>query len=319
MQPLDSVDAIGVSAIMALERTPAAVATLEPVGHRRPSSPHLPATPRLAGRPRTGAIGARLLHRAAAPRRTARPRQAPDSGGRRRHPDHRDLSFRQLGSVAPEAARGLVGLRALRIVATNPVPAVAGVEAIYPPAWLRRSLGNVPARLLVFVWIAVRTRPDVVGAFHMLVNGLVVALLARWIGSRSMYFCVGGPVEVLDGGVHGENKYFARLKTPDALVERWLLEAIAACDLIITMGTRAVTFFRARGVSAPCHVVAGGIDGETFASPSPAERLRAPYDAVLIARLVPIKAIDIFVRAIAELARNPATGACRNRWRWSPA
>ncbi len=203
------------------------------------------------------------------------------------------------------------GCARLRIVATNPVPPVEGVEAIYPPAKLIRAIGAVPARLLVFVWVAIRTRPDVVGAFHMLVNGLVASLLARWIGARSMYFCVGGPVEVLDGGVHGENKYFCRLKTPDALVERWLLEAVGACDLIITMGTRAVTFFRERGITSACHVVAGGINASTFVSSNPAERERqAAYDAVLVARLVPIKAIDIFVRAIAELAAvRPTTTA----------
>lgn len=190
----------------------------------------------------------------------------------------------------------------LRIVATNPVPAVDGLVAIYPPRWLRRTIGDVPARLLVFVLVAIRTRPDVVGAFHLLINGLVTAMVGRWIGARSMYFCVGGPVEVLDGGIHGENRYFAKLKTPDALVERWLLEAVSACDLIITMGTRAATFFRERGVTSRCHVVAGGIDASRFAlkrqAASPA------YDAVLVARLVPIKAIDLFVRAIAELART---------------
>ena len=152
----------------------------------------------------------------------------------------------------------------LRIVATNPVPDVAKVEAIYPPRWLIRTIGTVPARLLMFVWVAVRTRPDVVGAFHMLVNGLVAALLARWVGARSMYFCVGGPVEVLDGGVWGENKYFAKLETPDPVVERYLLEAVAASDLVITMGSRAVDFFRNRGVSSPCHVVSGGIDASAF-------------------------------------------------------
>lgn len=192
--------------------------------------------------------------------------------------------------------------RRLRIVATNPVPAVAKVEAIYPPRWLRRTIGDVPARLLVFIAVAVRTRPDVVGAFHMLINGLVTALLGRWIGARSMYFCVGGPVEVLDGGVHGENRYFCRLQTPDALVERWLLEATAACDLIITMGTRAKTFFRERGITSACHVVAGGIDASTFGSARRSTSEAPEFDAVLVARLVPIKAIEIFIGAIAELA-----------------
>ncbi len=188
----------------------------------------------------------------------------------------------------------------LRIVATNPVPAVAKVEAIYPPSWLIRTLGTVPARLLVFVWVAMRTRPHVVGAFHLLINGLVTSLLARWVGARSMYFCVGGPVEMLDGGIWGENKYFAKLTTPDPVVERWLLEAVAASDVVITMGTRAIDFFRARGIASPCHVIAGGIDASAFAVSA-----RQPeFDIVLVARLVPIKAIDILIRAIAELAQT---------------
>ena len=36
--------------------------------------------------------------------------------------------------------------RRVRIVATNPVPAVANVEAIYPPRWMVRTMGAVPAR-----------------------------------------------------------------------------------------------------------------------------------------------------------------------------
>jgi L-malate glycosyltransferase len=186
----------------------------------------------------------------------------------------------------------------LRIVATNPVPSVPKVEAIYPPAWAIRLFGAVPARLCMFAWVAMRTRPDVVGAFHLLVNGLVATLVGRIIGARSTYFCVGGPVEVLDGGIWGENRYFARLGGPDPLVERWLLEAVQTSDLVVTMGTRAARFFRERGITTRCEVVAGGIDTDTF-RPGDAP---ARYDAILVARLVPIKSIDIFLRAVAEIS-----------------
>jgi glycosyltransferase involved in cell wall biosynthesis len=215
------------------------------------------------------------------------------------HSDNWVRSHIQPLAASSECAR-------LRIVATNPVPNVPKVEAIYPPDWLRRSVGAVPSRLLTFIWVAVRTRPHVVGSFHLLINGLVTALIGRWIGARSMYFCVGGPVELLDGGVWGENKYFARLKTPDALVERWLLEAVAASDVVITMGTRAVRFFQQRGIETTYHVVAGGIDAATF---SPA--LAPPeFDTILVARLVPIKTIDLYIRTIAALARTrPGTRA----------
>src|SRR5574341_2040542 len=79
----------------------------------------------------------------------------------------------------------------IRMVSVSPVPSAHKVEGIYPPALLVRALGAVPARLLTFVWFGLRTRPHILGGFHLLVNGLVVALLSRLIGARSLYFCVG--------------------------------------------------------------------------------------------------------------------------------
>jgi glycosyltransferase involved in cell wall biosynthesis len=189
----------------------------------------------------------------------------------------------------------------VRLVATNPVPDLPKVEAVYPPNWLLTSVGTVPARLLVFTWLTFKDRPHVIGAFHLLINGLVASLLARWAGARALYFCVGGPVEVFEGGLHGENKYFTKLRVADPLVERWLLEAVDACHLIVTMGTRAVTFFRERGVGSTMRVISGGIDADRFAPPSADEKV---YDVALVGRLVPIKRIDIFVRAIAVLVRT---------------
>jgi L-malate glycosyltransferase len=186
------------------------------------------------------------------------------------------------------------------MVATSEVPSVEKVEAIYPPAWLRRSVGRVPARLLVFAWVAIRTRPHIIGAFHLLFNGLFASLLARCIGARAMYFCVGGPAEMLAGGLWSENRFFERLPAPDLTVERWLIEAVGANHLVITMGNRAVDFFRQRGVTSPIHVVPGGISPERF------RRLPGEwsYDAILVGRLARIKRIDLFIRAIGHVART---------------
>jgi glycosyltransferase involved in cell wall biosynthesis len=183
--------------------------------------------------------------------------------------------------------------RRVRIVATNSVPDVKNVEAIYPPRWMVRTIGALPARLLTFVCVAVYARPHVVGGFHLLINGLLTALVGRAIGARTLYFCVGGPVEALDGGVWGENRYFERVETPDAVIERRLLEAVAACDLVVTMGTRAVKFFQGRGIDTTFRVVPGGIT-----PPPPASPVSPEFDFVLVARLVPIKRIDLFIRSL---------------------
>ena len=188
----------------------------------------------------------------------------------------------------------------VRMVATVRVPALPKVEGVYPPRWLVGACGTVPARLLYFIWLAIRTRPHIIGGFHLLVNGLVAILMAKLVGARSMYFCVGGPVELLDGGVWGENRIFARLGTPDEVVERELIRAVGACDLVITMGTRAIEFFRGRGLENRFHVVSGGIDSARFHAASAA----ADFDLVLTCRLVPIKRVDLFLQTVQAVSRH---------------
>jgi glycosyltransferase involved in cell wall biosynthesis len=185
----------------------------------------------------------------------------------------------------------------VRVVTVYPVPDLDKVEAVYPPRWLARCVGGVPARLLVFAWIAFRDRPHVVGGFHLLINGLVAQAVAPLGGARSLYFSVGGPEEIADGGVRAENRLFSRLGTAQPAIERRLLAAIARFDLIVTMGLGAARFFRAHGAAGPIHAVPGGIDGARF---HPAT-VPPTSDLVLVGRLVPVKRIDLFLRAVAQV------------------
>jgi glycosyltransferase involved in cell wall biosynthesis len=185
----------------------------------------------------------------------------------------------------------------VRVVSTFPLPPMDKVEAVYPPFWLTRAIGGVPARLVTFAGLAVWTRPHVVGGFHLLINGLVAALLAPLVGARSMYFCVGGPWEVLEGGIHAENRLFSRLRGPDAIVESQLVRAVGAFDLIITMGTGAARYFRDNGVTAEINIVSGGLHLDARREPCRDSFI----DVILVARLAAIKRIDIFLRAVAQV------------------
>jgi len=180
------------------------------------------------------------------------------------------------------------------MVSTNPVPEIPNVKAIYPHKWLIKCFGATPARLLTFLWAAICKRPHFVGGFHIMVNGIMAILVGLLIGARSIYFCVGGPEEVRDGGIHSGDSYFRKMDTPDAIVERRFLRLIANFDMIITMGSRAVTFFRNRGIDTVYHIVSGGIDSKRFQSN---QKIRL-YDCIMTGRLVDVKRIDIFLRAI---------------------
>jgi len=167
------------------------------------------------------------------------------------------------------------------------------VVGAYPPGRLVRVFGAAAARMLLLTWLALRRRPDVVGGFHLLINGLAAILVARIVAARSMYFCVGGPVEALDGGVWGEGNYFALMETPDRVVQKRLLAAVAACDVVITMGTRSAKFFREHGAAGEVHVVSG-VDPTRFEARSAARSI----DIILTARLAPIKRIDVLLEAV---------------------
>ena len=138
------------------------------------------------------------------------------------------------------------------------------VTAVYPPKWLIKVVGVVQARLLVFAWLAIRKRPHVVGGFHLSVNGIVAAVVGCLVGARSMYFCVGGPTEVRDGGIHCNDNVFAKMETVDLVVEKRLLKIVSKFDTVITMGTRAVDYFREKGINTDFHVVSGGINPIRF-------------------------------------------------------
>lgn len=183
------------------------------------------------------------------------------------------------------------------MVSTTTVPEINNVVGVYPPKVLVRFLGSVPARLMYFSWLAISKRPDVLVGFHLLINGLFVALLARFIGAKSVYICGGGELEVIGGGVHTENRIFSRIGREDKVIEGFLLRAVNAMDLVVSMGHGAVNYFKINGVLADFSIVPGGFDSELF---MPDESINKKYDFILVGRLSNVKRVDRFLQALRE-------------------
>ena len=226
-------------------------------------------------------------------------------GPARRQPDERGCHILLTGTFRSDAwvehhLRPLAnssGCRKVTVVAATSVPPIPGVTVISPPRWMLACLGSAGARLIVFTLRAFRERPEIVGGFHLLFNGLAAAVVAPLVGARSMYVCVGGPAEVLDGGILAENQLFNALRTPDVMIERQLLRAVRTFDLIITMGSGARTFLRDRGVTSDIHVIPGGLD-LTLYRPS---NMPPSTDIAFVGRLAAIKRPQLLLEAIAAV------------------
>lgn len=184
------------------------------------------------------------------------------------------------------------------LVSTNVVPPLPGIEAVYPSPLLQKVSGATAARLITFYWTVFRKRPAMVGGIHIMVNGLLTVIAGKLFGARSLYFCVGGPAEVLGGGVHGLDNAIVNMETPDAVVERRMLRIIAHADEIITMGTGAARYFREQGITSRIHVVSAAVDASRYVpSPDPED-----VDIIVTGRLARVKRFDVFLEALQRVA-----------------
>ncbi len=198
------------------------------------------------------------------------------------------------------------GISRVTFVSTTPVDDIDGLDVIYPPTLLRKIIGGVPSRLLTFLWQGIRLRPDIVGGYHLLINGLVALLTARLARAASLYICVGGPTELDGGGYATENRIFGKLAGPDPDIERQLLSAADRFDMIVVRGKSAEDYLASHGVTAPTRIITAGVDAEVF---SPGEAA-AEYDLVFLARLSQVKRVRLFLECV-ELLRDTYSDGIR--------
>lgn len=183
------------------------------------------------------------------------------------------------------------------MVSETPVPKIEKVVEVLPNQILVRFLGGDIARLLTFIYLGMRYKPEYVGGFHILGNGLCALLVAKLIGSRCIYFCGGGPKEVIGGGYDTGHKVFGKIAHPDYVIEKQLLQAISMIDIVTVMGSRASEYFHNRNVRTKIFVNPGGFElkGSSIKDKVP------EYDLILVARLTEVKRIDAYLQIIKKL------------------
>ncbi len=189
------------------------------------------------------------------------------------------------------------------VVSDRPFVPITNATYVCPPRWLQRIIGRVTARSLFFVCAAVRHRAAVVGGFHLLINGLLALMVARLIGARAMWFCVGGWAEFVNGGVHGGNHIFNKIAQEDAPLEHLLLSAIRQFDFIATMGSGARDYLQQFGVTAPIEVMSGGMDGKLYVGKDGQRQ----YDLITVSRIVPVKRLDVFLKVVHRVSQDIPT------------
>lgn len=187
------------------------------------------------------------------------------------------------------------------VISDQPLIPLEKVRYLPPPALFQKFFGATLSRYLWFIYSSVRLRPQMVGGFHLLMNGLIALVVARVVRAKSIYFCVGGKTEVIGGGARGENRLFGMMGSDQPQIEQSLLWLIAHFDMVITMGSGARDYFKTHGISNRVEILPGGIDPSEFIITPNESRT---YDIVGVFRLVPVKRPDVFINVIAQVAQR---------------
>jgi len=165
---------------------------------------------------------------------------------------------------------------------------------------MQATLGKTPSRLLIYLYVAIRHRPDIIGGFHLLINGLQAMVLAQFLGRTSLYINGGGPRETLGGGYLG-NETFGMLGKPDDALERKLLKAVNQIDIVVTMGKKVIEYLKNGGATGPrFEVVPGGIDGSLYEYRDTEKK----YDLITVGQMGYVKRFDVLLESIKEASEK---------------
>ena len=164
--------------------------------------------------------------------------------------------------------------------------------------------GDGIARVIGAWRLAKTIQPDLVIGYHLPWNGLMALLIARKAAAKTAYFSVGGPPELIGGGIYSEHALFSRLGKENAYIQSRLIRLLREFDAILTMGTRSRDFFLSLKVGTPVIPVAVGINDTRFSSRDSTGRAGAEFDLVSVGRLSAIKQTDKFLKIVAALEQD---------------
>ena len=129
-------------------------------------------------------------------------------------------------------------------------------------------------------------------------------LIAKRSAAKVAYFSVGGPPEIIGGGIYSEHALFSRLTRESPYIENLFRGLLREFDAILTMGTRSRDFFRSLETGPPAIPIAVGINDTHFSARESDSAANFEFDLVSVGRLSAIKQTDKFLRIVAELDKG---------------
>ncbi|HDR72760.1 MAG TPA: glycosyltransferase family 1 protein [Methanoculleus sp.] len=175
-------------------------------------------------------------------------------------------------------------------------PAIDKVEYHCPPSW---TLKFLPAAYLLKLGILLRLareeKPSLLLSFKLYPHGILAFLAGKIAGVCTGVSLIGGPVEVLDTGIPAVETFaYTGGIPPMSKKGVFLLPILRTFDIITVTGNYTRNFLVAHGIPPEKIVVVPHIVENNIHARS----REKTYDILTLARLEPVKHIDVLIRAV---------------------
>jgi glycosyltransferase involved in cell wall biosynthesis len=184
-------------------------------------------------------------------------------------------------------------------------PPIDKVEYHCPPSW---TLKFLPAayfiKLLLLVRLALKEKPSLLLSFKLYPHGILAFLAGTISGVPTGVSLIGGPVEVLDVGIPAIDTFAYTGGTPRmSKTGTILMPVLRSFDIITVTGHYTRNFLVENGIPPSKIVIVPHIVENSI---HPREREKR-FDILTLARLEPVKHIDVLIRAI-DVVRTSIPG-----------
>jgi len=184
------------------------------------------------------------------------------------------------------------------IVRDNPGPNLPKVKYYCPTRFISRFAVLVAFyRFLALIYLSLFKKPDLIHSYLLFPHGTLAFIVAKITGRPISISLIAGPVELYAIG----SPLGIKFTRPLPMVGKALLKILGNCDIVTTTGSFTMDFLIAHGVSRNhIHILHHSVSSQKYRA------ILVPkiYDVISIGRLVPIKHIEVLLRAISKVKRR---------------
>jgi glycosyltransferase involved in cell wall biosynthesis len=188
---------------------------------------------------------------------------------------------------------GVKGVKKIVVISRRPGPRISRVEYHSPPRLISKLAPlAVICEFFTLLYLSITKRPGFILGYLLFPHGLMAFIIAKLTRRPVIISLIAGPVELYAVG----SPLGIDFTKPLPRLRRILLKVLKHADAVVTTGSFTKSFLISRGVEESKIYPLTGVNPPSDSRVQPRE-LPKLYDIISVARLAPVKHLEVLLRA----------------------